>query len=369
MSSKLAIVFAFAVAGFAQETQSAGSIRIDFPTDSPISVAQSDWGETRSTSRAGALVLDLRSSLRLKNNSRLRLRGITLHVSSQEMAPGGRGSVSVPSLDVYPGQEFPVKVDLRLLLPANLARPQVSVQLDGILFEDLSFFGPNKIGSRRLLTAWELEARRDRQHFRQVLAKSGSEGLRDEMRGLLAHETSRPRLDVRMARSAATLSGGREIQVAFLNYPGMPVEGLQGRANLIGDELRIPEFSLNNRGSREVRFVELAWLVRDRDGREYMAGLLPSPLSIKAKQSASLQATTSFQFSRLEGEPLQVESLTGVVQQVEFSDGSVWVPNRTMLEDKRLRSVMSGSLEAQRLSEMYRKKGIATLIEELKRFE
>lgn len=369
MCSKIAFLLASMGTLLAQESQSAGSIRIDFPADSPISVSQSDWGETRSTSRAGALVLDLRSSLRLKNNSRLRLRGITLHVSSQEMAPGGRGSVSVPSLDVYPGQEFPVKVDLRLLLPASMSRPQVSVQLDGILFEDLSFFGPNRIGSRRQLTAWELEARRDRQHFKQVLAKAGSDGLREEMRGLLAHETSRPRLDVRLARSVATLSGGREIQVAFLNYPGMPVEGVNGRANLIGDQLRIPEFSLNNRGNREVRFVELGWLVRDKEGREYLAGSLPSPLAIKSKQSASLQPTAAFQFSRIEGEPLHVESLTGFVQQVEFADGGVWVPGRPMLEDKRLSRVMSGSLEAQRLSEMYRKKGIMALVEELKRFE
>ena len=57
------------------------------------------------------------------------------------------------------------------------AGPLVQVTLDGVLFQDLSFYGPNRLDSQRSLTAWEMEAQRDRQHFKSVLAAQGAPGL------------------------------------------------------------------------------------------------------------------------------------------------------------------------------------------------
>jgi hypothetical protein len=53
---------------------------------------------------------------------------------------------------------------------------------------------------------------------------------------------------------------------------------------------------------------------------------------------------------------------------VEFADGKMWVPNRQNLENAALLNVLAPSAEEQRLSDLYRKKGIQALVEELKKF-
>jgi hypothetical protein len=53
---------------------------------------------------------------------------------------------------------------------------------------------------------------------------------------------------------------------------------------------------------------------------------------------------------------------------VEFADGSLWIPPRNLLADPRLARVVTPSAEEQRLAEIYRTKGLAALIAELKKF-
>lgn len=342
------------------------TLRVNFPADSPVAVISSNWGESRSAARGGALVVDLRTTLKLKNTSRLRLRGISLQVAALEVAAGGKASVSVPSLDVYPGQEFPVKIDLRLLQPnASAGATVVQVQLDGVLFEDLSFFGPNRLGSRRQLIAWELEARRDRQHLKQVLAKGGEDGLRQSMLEILAQDTARPKLDVRLARAPASFPNERQIEVAFMRQTDFPVEATGGVVMASGNELRIPSLSFENRDKREVRSVELGLIIRDAEGREFSAGSLPAPLSMKPNGTGTIQPTASLQLNRGQGLPLRIESISGFVQQVEFTNGDVWVPPTSFRHEARLLKLVPGSVEEQRLSDIYRRRGMAVLLEEL----
>lgn len=342
-------------------------LRVTFPADAPISVVSSGWGETRSIPRGGAYVIDVRTSLKLRNNSRLRLRGISLQVSSQEVAAGGKASVSVPSLDVQPGQEFPVKIDLRLLQPNSGGQPTVQVQLDGVLFEDLSFFGPNRLGSRRQLTAWELEARRDRQHLKLILARNGEDALRRAMTDIIARENQRPKLDIRLARSAGAIANSHHVEIAFLTQPDVPVEGTSASVVASGNQVQILDLAFQNRDRREVRSIELGLLVRDAEGREFSAGSLPATLQMKPKAGGSVQPSASVTLSRPQGVPLRVESITGFVQQVEFSNGEVWVPPGGFRDEARLSRLVQGSLEEQRLSEIYRRRGPAALIEELNR--
>ena len=119
-------------------------------------------------------------ALTLRNAGSRRVRGVTLLITAQEFAPGGKGSVARPCIDVAPGQEFTVPVDIRLVRPVQQAGgPLVRVQLDGVLFDDLSFFGPNKLNSQRAMTFWETEAQRDRAYFKQVLQARGEKALRE----------------------------------------------------------------------------------------------------------------------------------------------------------------------------------------------
>ena len=60
--------------------------------------------------------------------------------------------------------------------------------------------------------------------------------------------------------------------------------------------------------------------------------------------------------------------MTGFVSQVEFTDGSIWIPDRSALSDPRLAHVVAPSPEEQRLTQLYRRKGLAALVAELKKF-
>src|SRR5713226_4506270 len=110
MRSKLAVLaFAGASALLAQDgvLDARSSIQINLPPDSPVSLLSTNVGESRATPRGGAVVVDLHMSLSLRNSGSRNIRGVTLLVTTQEMTPGGRASVAVPSLNVAPSQTFP----------------------------------------------------------------------------------------------------------------------------------------------------------------------------------------------------------------------------------------------------------------------
>jgi hypothetical protein len=127
----------FAVLASAVFAQDAGidlrsGFKIDLAKDAPVALVSADLGESKATPRGGAVTLDLHASLRLKNTSSKRLRGVTLLVTAQDVTPGGKGSVAVPSIDVAPGEDFPVRIDLRMLRPmASGPGPLVQVKVDG----------------------------------------------------------------------------------------------------------------------------------------------------------------------------------------------------------------------------------------------
>ena len=60
--------------------------------------------------------------------------------------------------------------------------------------------------------------------------------------------------------------------------------------------------------------------------------------------------------------------MVGFVNQVQFSDGKIWVPNRENLSNAALLKALPPSAEEQRLSDIYRKRGIDALIAELNKF-
>jgi len=379
-SSKVAVLlFAGAFLAPAQDAtlDPHSSIRINLPKDSPVSLLSYDQGESRTTQRGSAMVLDLHMSLSLRNSGSRDIRGVTLLVTAQEVTPGGKASVAVPSLNVKPGEAFPVRIDLRLLRPLQAAGgPLVQVSLDGVLFEGFDFYGPNRLNSRRSMTAWEMEAERDRKHFKTVLSSAGPEGLRREMFDALARQAERPRIDVRVSRGngravASVASPERVARFAFLKIPGSPVEALDGWADVSGSEVRAPTIEVRNRSSRAVDYVEIGWVVKDQVGREFLAGSVPAAdgnLYLPPGHAGRVLQDTALRFSRNSGEAVSIASMTGFVSQVEFSDGQVWVPNREALTSSGLLRVVAPSPEEQRLADLYRTKGLNALIEELKKF-
>src|SRR6267378_6852958 len=179
------------------------SIAVSFPPDSPVTLVSSDVGESRASARGGAMVLDLHMALKLRNGSGRRIRGLTMIVSAQEVTPGGKASVAVPCLDAAPGEVFSLPINIRLLRSLQApGGPLVQVGLDGILFDDFSFYGPNRLDSKRSMMVWETEAQRDRQHFKSVLSQYGPDGLKQLALDSLNRQASRQQLDVKLSRGA-----------------------------------------------------------------------------------------------------------------------------------------------------------------------
>ena len=372
MRSRIAVLglLAAASAAWAQAPDARSSVKINLPPDSPVTLVSADWGESRATPRGGAMQLDLHASLQLRNAGPRRVRGVTLLVLAQDVTPGGKASVSAPSLDVGAAEVFPVRIDLRLLRPLG-AGPLVEVGLDGVLFDDLSFYGPDRLNSRRSMTSWELEARRDRRHFKSILEAQGAEGLRNQVLASLARQSERPRLDVQMARAgrATNLEPEREVQFAFLRLPDAPVEPLAGLARISGNQARAPRIEVRNRSDRAIRHLEIGWILRDRQGREFLAGAVPAEVTLEPGGRARIAPETALRVSERAGQPVPLDGMTAYVAQVEFSDGKLWIPSRATLADPKLARVAAPSPEEQRLTELYRKKGLNALVEELKRLQ
>ena len=376
--SRWVLGIAVAASLTAQEARldSRSSVKINLPDDSPVSIISTNLGESRATARGGAMVLDLHMELLLRNTSTQKIRGITLLVVAQEFALGGRGSVAKPCLDIRPGQTFSVPIELRLLRPLQASGgPLVQVSLDGVLFDGFGFYGPNGLNSRRSMTVWETEALRERQHFKAILKAYGPDGLQREMLDSLARQAERPRIDVQVARNgrSTTSAAGpdRLAKFAFLKFPDAPVEPMDGWAEISGSEARAPHFEVLNRSGKAVRYVEIGWLVRDRKGEEFSAASVPatdSDLFLPPGRTGRVLQDTTLKFSRNGGEPVNIQGMTGFISQVEYSDGHVWIPDRTSLENARLMRVLAPTPEEQRLSDLYRKKGLGPLIEELKKF-
>lgn len=344
--------------------------KIDLPKDSPVDVLKSDYGESSESARGGAMLLDLHAGLVLRNASPRKIRGITLVVTAQDVTPGGKGSVTVTSLDVAPGEAFPVRIDLRLLRPLQAGNSvPVLVGLDGVLFEDLGFYGPDRLNSRRTLTLCEWEARRDRQYFKALLS-NGPDKLQREILASLARQTDRPNLDVQMVRGgrATNFEPEKQVQFAFLKMPDAPIEPLDGMARIAGNEARAPRLEVQNRSDRAIRYLEIGWILQDRQGREFLAGAVPAQLNLAPGQKSQILSDTSLKFPQQPGQPLSIDRMTGYVSNVEFSDGSVWIPNRSDLADPRLQKVIAPSAEEQRLVQIYRKRGLKALVDELKKF-
>ena len=354
-----------------------GAIAISFPENSPVLFSGSMADQSRARARGGAMEIDLHLQMTLRNVGPREIRGITLRVVSQEVAVGGKGSVAYPSLHVANGESFPVKIEMQLMRPSQAINgPVVEVSLDGVLFQDLSFYGPDRLNSRRTMLAWEMEARRDREYFKRVLAQSGEDGLRNAVLASLERQAERPRLDVRVlsggpAVTAAALTAPEHMQqFAFLQLPDSPVSPKDGWARISGNEARAPRVEIQNNSNRVVKYVELEWLVSDQTGKRYMAASLPASgpdLILRPGQTARVLQDTALRFSR-QGQPVSVKGVAGFVSQVEFADGEMWVPNRQSLERADLLDVLAPSAEEQRLTDLYRKRGINALRDELKKY-
>ena len=378
MKTLTAIVFLGAASLRAQDAAiPQGAVNVNLPDNSPLAVRSFTVGDSRATARGAALALDLHMAATLVNSSSRRIHGVTLRVVAQEVTLGGKGSVTYPSLNVGPGENFQVRIDMQLMRPSSVTGgPLVQVDLDGVLFQDLSFFGPDRLNSRRTMTACEMEAQRDREHFKRILGQAnGRAALQREMLESIARQSEVSQLAVSVKRTgravtSAATGSEHDAEFAFLQFPDSPVEPINGSARISGNEARAPHIEVRNKSNRPVKYVEMGWIVSDPSGKQYMAGSLPSAdsdLVLPPGRSARLLQETTLNFSS-KGQPVNVSKMMGFVNQVEFADGKIWVPNRQNLDNTLLMRVLPPSAEEQRLTDIYRKRGMDGLAAELGKF-
>ena len=95
--------------------------------------------------------------------------------------------------------------------------------------------------------------------------------------------------------------------------------------------------------------------MKDQQGREFLAGSVPAAegdLFLPPGRTGRVLQDTALRFSRNAGEPVSIASMTGFVSQVEFADGTAWVPNRLALQLSGLLRMVAASPEEQRLAKL-----------------
>lgn len=349
-------------------------VDVEFPRDSPVLFVSFSLGSTTARVLRASMALDLHTSLQLRNTGTKTICGLTLRVEAQDLTPSGKGSVTVPSLNVQPGEVFPVRIDMELLRPLNVAKndgAMVQVTLDCALFSDLSFYGPDKLDSRRALTVYELEARRDRRYLASLLETGKLAQLREELNFGLQDMTPQ-QLGLELLRGTGSNSKGEQaVNVGALLFPSSPVQPIGGSAQVSGNQVRASHVEVKNRSQKAVRSIEMGWIVQDEQGRDFVAGSVPASMELGPVQTGRLTELGTLRFSRATGQPMLIGGVTAFVDSVEFADGNLWIPSRRDItkatNDIVLRRALAASPEQQRLAEIYRRKGINALAAELKR--
>jgi hypothetical protein len=365
---------ASAAGGDSADGSNGGWLAVQFPPDSPVLPISFNLGPTTAHVRGMSMALDLDASIVLRNVSSKPISGVTLRVEAQDLTPAGRGSVTMPSLYVLPGQEFPVRIHMELLRPFNVPKSDsaiVQVALDCALFNDLTAYGPDKLHSRRSLMVFEMQARRDRRYLAKLLENGQTAQVREEL-DFGIRDMNPQQLGLELVQGPrAALRREQPVTVSPVSFASSPVQAMRGAAQVSGNEVRIPRVEVRNISRKSVRSIDMGWIVRDEQGKDFLAGSLPATMALGPVQTTSLNEPGTLRFSRSTGQPMTIDALMTFVSDVEFTDGKLWIPSRDDIyratSDPILRRELAASPEHQRLVEIYRRKGMTGLMEELKR--
>ena len=348
-------------------------LNVEFPRDSPVLLV-SFSGSTPAHVHGMSMAIDVHASLLLRNTGNKVISGLTLRVEAQDLTPSGKGSVTLPSLNIRPGEVFPVRADLEVLRPFNAPKSDgamVQVSLDCALFSDLTAYGPDKLGSRRALIVYELQARRDRQYLAALLQQGRFTQIREELNFGL-QDFSPQQFALELVRDPRpSMDRDHAMSIDAVSFPSAPVQTIGGAAHVVRNEVRSPQIEIKNGTQRAVSSLDMGWIIRDERGQDFVAGSTAAAVRLGPVSAEKVSETSTLRFSRPQGPPMLIEALMAFVNDVEFADGSVWIPTRRDIDaatnDPILRRALATSPERERLADIYRKKGLSGLADELKR--
>jgi hypothetical protein len=169
----------------------------------------------------------------------------------------------------------------------------------------------------------------------------------------------------------ASGNGDRAMSINPVAFPSSPVLAMGGDARVYGNEVRAPQIAIKNGSQKLVRTLDMGWIVRDERGQDFIAGSTPAPVQLAPVQAETVSEPATLRFSRPRGQPMLIQALMAFVSDVEFGDGTFWIPTRGDIEaatsDPILRRALSTSPERERLADIFRKRGMTGVVDELKK--
>jgi hypothetical protein len=217
---------------------------------------------------------------------------------------------------------------------------------------------------------YELQARRDRAYLAKLIQNGRWTDIREELNFGL-EDFSPQQFGLELLKEPSPASHERSMSISPVLFPSSPVTALGGAARVTGNEVRTPHIEVRNGSRKTVQSLDMGWIVRDERGRDFVAGSTPAAVRLAPVQADRVSESATLRFSGPKGQPMLIEGLMAFVNDVEFGDGSVWIPTRLDIEaatsDPGLRRALATSPEQQRLADVYRRRGISGLIDELRR--
>ncbi len=150
------------------------------------------------------------------------------------------------------------------------------------------------------------------------------------------------------------------------------MRAIGGAARVLGNEVRAPQIEVKNTSQKTVRSIDMGWIVRDERGRDFVAGSVPAALQLGPVQTGRMTEAGTLRFSHPAGQADDHRSIDGVRERCRIRgwqalDSHARSISSEATSDPILRRALATSPEQQRLAEIYRRKGISGLADELKR--
>ena len=367
-------------------------VRVVLPTSGPLELVHLDYGSSRITRGEQGMLMDLDLRLTVRNRTSKPIEGLALALSYAFSTPGTGGLNAVSGIRLAPGETYAVparmRVEIELPPRTSRARPvdlptSVRMQLDSVLFADGSAYGPDRMRVLGTMRINQAESARDRRYLQGVFQRAGFSRL-IRMLEKWASQAAGPGSSsaqgtprvlagaaAERARRLVEKANFRVVRFPVVRFPDAPLEIVWARAGVYESGLVDPELEVRNRAGIGIVDFQVAWLFEGASGTESRAATISGSGRASASRVLVLPPGESFEWSDavvLEtGSDASEPLLSGRVylRAVQLSDGRIWVPERSALEDAGLGSVLPPSSEMIRLLRFYQARGPQALSAEL----
>jgi RNA polymerase sigma-70 factor (ECF subfamily) len=331
------------------------TFHVSVPAGSPVAIENLEFGREGSA--------DVHVAMMLRNIGERRIAAVAFRIESRVSGHSMFSSVAAEGLTAETGERVPIGATLRL--PADNRSSVVNLALDCVLFADLTSYGPDREGTRLLLTANEVASQRERTFLRQSIAGGNLAGVRRELDFGLDPTPQSATYDVvdlsRPPTAADRSSSG--IQFQSMKLDGSPVLVRPGPS--ASDSFAV---TARNVSAHLISWMEIG--VAEIDERGQLALAIDLPLKVRLRPDETAGASM---LDRLRLRRHFSHALAGTeflyVRAVQFEDGTWWEPDvqRAGARDfaPAVLNLVDASPARTRLAALFRRAGMGAVEQEL----